>query len=255
MEHDHITLNMRRIRRLPLYRKPATYHLQQDPGNGCDGDPPGYPTYFTQSVFTQYGNKPPRGPQLVLLGHVVDDPRDWRTGDTWDTLQARKEALLRKLYSPLPIEHPRVQAWITKLYKHSHSCYTDDSKPHGDNLVIFPVPDYELKTFKDDPRFSDEWRVKERAAIEQANRDIIAAARKIAVYNNHRAVRAIQVFYPEFSAPVSDYENLPHPGNWWERHSRNFTPEECPGQYNMKHPVNGTWCQVCGWNNQKRGVK
>jgi len=29
-----------------------------------------------------------------------------------------------------------------------------------------------------------------------------------------------------------------------------YSVQESPGQYETKHPVNGTWCQMCGWRDK-----
>ena len=114
------TIDKNRLARLPKYKLPPTYQLQRDPGNGCYGDPPGYPTYFTRSVYTQFGNTPPRSPQLMLLGRVVQAAHE-----DYETVVAR----LERLYLPLPIEHPRTRAWIQATYKHLQHCYRDPTDP------------------------------------------------------------------------------------------------------------------------------
>jgi len=35
--------------------------------------------------------------------------------------------------------------------------------------------------------------------------------------------------------------------HWWETMEERPLPEACPGESWRRHPVNGTWCQVCGW--------
>jgi hypothetical protein len=114
------TIDIVRLRRLAHYNKPPTYELQSDPGNGCFLDPPGYPSYFTRSVYTQHGNNPWRGPQMVLLGRVVQTARE-----DHEKVSAR----LKRLYKPLPLDHPRTRAWVQELYKHLQHCYRDPADP------------------------------------------------------------------------------------------------------------------------------
>ena len=237
------TIDQNRLARLPKYELPPTYQLQKDPGNGCFLDPPGYPSYFTRSVYTQYGNSPPRSAQMLLLGRVVQGPRE-----DYEKVAAR----LKRLYLPLPIDHPRTRAWIEKLYGYFKNCYQDPAKgPKVADLLIFPVPYYKLKTFTDDPRFSDEWREKERAAVDQANREITAVGYLVAIPENHRAVKYIQEYYPEYKPEINLIHNpTDSPGDWWERYDVQPTPANCPGMWGKKHPASGTWCQMCGFRGE-----
>ena len=156
---------------------------------------------------------------------------------------------MKLLWNPLPLDHPRTVAWIKAVYKHLHNCYYNKDADESDKTLIYPIPSYELKSFKDDERFSEEWRIKERAAVDQANAETIAVAMKIAVPENHMAVRSIREFYPEH---VPDPELINNPPKstptWWEQFSECPKPEDCPGGMGQKHPLNGSWCQVCGWH-------
>ena len=235
-QFDLSTINKKELNKLPLYKGAPTYHLQTDPGNGCFLDPPGYPTYFTQSVYTQHGNVPGRGAQMVILGRVVESTKDHETGTDWAQTRDIGNERLRKLWMPLPLEHPRTKAWKIALYNHLRYCYFDADAPERDRTLIFPVPDYKLRKFHDDPRFSEEWSEKERAASEQANTEIIAHASRVATPDNHQAVRKIREYYPGYQ-PELHLMNAPpnSEGNWWERLAGRPTPETCPGQYGQKH--------------------
>jgi hypothetical protein len=259
--YDLSTLDAAALASLPLLGelRPG-YRLQDNPGNGCAGDPPGFPTYFTRSVYTQMGNNPSHGPTTVIdAGHgthrIVSTADEWRKGDTWDTVHARHTALMRRLYAPLPFDHPRVRAWVAATHQHLRSCYLDDTgaaEPldHGRPVtIVFPVPSYKLRTFHDDPRFSNEWRAKERAAVDQQNTDKIAAYTRVATLDNHQAVRAIREIYPAYnptSEEITALEAAPRPGDWWERHATRPTPAECqPGGFLREHRADD-WCQFCG---------
>jgi len=249
---DWSTINLVELRKLPAYHLPPTYYLQKGSGNGGLGDPPGFPTYFTQSVYTGYGNTPPRGYSLVIRYGATTSgitPARWE-GD-WETHKSKQEALMRRLWIPLPLNHPRTVAWIQATFAHHQHCY-QDSRLAGnwtDKSIIFPVPAWQLKTFADDKRFSDEWRTKERAAIKQANAEIRAQAKAAATPDNHEGTILVRKYYPDFQPTkrlmINDF---PAPGNWWETMAECPTPETCPGQYGHPHPVNEKWCQMCGWS-------
>lgn len=238
------TINFKVLKRLPVYILPPTYQLQPDMGNCCAGDPPGYPTYFTRSVYTKYGNTPHRGPQYVIAMHVVDAGY----GD-------ERDALMRRLWLPLPLEHPRTQAWIADKFKHLHSCYLNPAlsgREQWDGKVFYPVPKWGLESFVDDPRLSEEWRTKEKAQVELKNSEIILASCKIASIDNHAAVVSIREYYPEFKPTTDQFDGkMEATGNWWETMAKRPTPETCPGQYSMAHPTNGLRCQMCGYKPNK----
>lgn len=246
MQPDFSTINEDALKLLPVYQKPPTYRIDRCAGSGCFGDPPGYPSYFIQSVYTSSGNSPRSGStHQTLFGHAL--PHDWNWKDD------KREALLKKLWKPLSINHPRTVAWMKATYKYHQHCYQKDPAAEKWDTIIYPVPDYKLRTFVDDKRFSEEWRTNELRTVEITNREIIDATRKIATPENHEAVILIRRYYPEHEPNLEWIENPPEsPGNWWETLPRQPTPEECPGEwawngsYNNKHPVNGKWCQVCG---------
>lgn len=248
---DYTTINLERFRKLPVHKCPPTYRYG-DQGNACAGDAPGFPTYFTRSVFTSHGNSPHRGATLVLT-IPGEEPRvvetaEWKPGEGWETRRTRFQKLMVRLWNPLPLDHPRVRMWIEREYQQSAHCYIDDSKKPQDRLVIWPVPDYKLKAFRDDPRFSDEWRTKEKAAIDQANQEIIEAIRPLIRPENHSAVRSIQEFYPFYQPEINLIENPPEGKviTWWERHATQPTPQECEGLGSgHRHPI-GNPCQTCG---------
>jgi len=243
------TINAKRLRRLPIHNCPSSFKYQRGAGNGCSGDPPGYPTYFTKSVYTRHGNTPSKGTHIVLFGRTLQHSDDWKNCKDWDEVREKRDARIKALWVPLPLDHPRTIAWINATFSHHRHCYQDPTinGSFSDKTLIFPVPSYKLKEFTDDVRFSDEWRTKEKASIEQANKEIIEHAERYATPENHSATIIIRRYYPEFQPTPELLTNPQRPGNWWERLDGIPKPEDCPGQYDMKHPVNGTWCQMCGW--------
>ena len=224
------------------YELPAAYHLSYSPGAACFLEPPGHPRYFVRAVYTRDGNNPnrPGVPQYMLNGTGYDSLEEVDTE-----------------FKPLPYDHPRVQAWERYVYAYFRSMYTTD--PANRNIgdaFSWPVPAYKLDKFRDDERFSDEWRTKEKAAIEQRNADTIAYYRQFAVSEHHLGYLAVKKHYPE-AQPRVELENgqaYGRDGTWWERLEEKPTPENCPGSVSLrtKHPVNRTWCQVCGWHEEKK---
>src|SRR6266568_3788654 len=99
------TIDLERLRKLRVYNLPRTYELQRGMGNGCSGDAPGFPTYFTKSVYTQHGNSPRSGAELVIQNpetgilHVIrhtDDATYYAKRGGWDAQYAAEKRRLRK---------------------------------------------------------------------------------------------------------------------------------------------------------------
>jgi len=218
------TIDQTLLNSLSIYTLPPTYRLGSC-GNGCLLEPPGHPSYFTQMVFTKYGNLPSHhrhAPLYLINGRVVryaDEPYE------------ESDGLLDRLYKPLAEEHPRVQAWIEEMYRHLHHCYTDPSAVQAREIVIYPVPSYRLvgKTH-DQPA------------------EIEAYALSVALPDNHRAVRAIRKWYPDHKARLDLIE---HPvarfqADWWSRYAHLPEADECPGHLGWwPHGKNGV-CRLCG---------
>lgn len=245
---DHSTLDLDLLRSLPVHVSFPRWRVQDSPGNGCAGDPPGYPTYFTRCVYTPNGNTPNRGAAMVIrydgVDYVIRDASDWDAGN----------ALLPRLWKPLPYDHERVQAWVRETYQHHANCYVDDAravttKADG-GIFVFPVPAYKLRRFVDDLRFSDAWRTAEQAAIAAYNADVVARATAVATPANHSAHRIVARYYPEAAPRLDLIANPPAriDGLWWETEATRPTPETCRPRSPGPHPVNGSWCQWCGWH-------
>jgi len=243
---DYSTIDLARLAALGVYKRPATYHVDSHTGSACYLDPPGFPSYFVRDVWTSHGNYPGRGAvQVIRDPEGVDHP----VRDAKDPLDGRLGTLLRSLWKPLPLDHPRTRLWIRAVHSHLKDCYADPDRPGGRPLV-YPIPSYELREFVDDPRFSDEWRAQERAAVARANADLEERAKRLATPDNHLAVRRVREFYPEYQ-PEPDLirrASVGRAGDWWETESAAPSPETCrPRSVKRTHPVNGTWCQWCGW--------
>jgi hypothetical protein len=89
------------------------------------------------------------------------------------------------------------------------------------------VPDYKLRRFVDDVRFSEDWRVKERAAVRAYNASLHDRYAKVATIDNHAAVRRIRRFYPQYAPneiAIRRAEERPQEGSWWERHAERPEP-------------------------------
>ena len=252
IKYDMSTINRGKLELLRKNIMLPSYQLQRDLGNCCFLDPPGYPSYFTQSIYNKHGNEPSRGATKVLSGKVIESRDDWDENLTWNGVSTKRSKLLRSLWIPLPIDHPRTKEWTQEVYSHLRNCYHDEGSNESDKILIYPVPSYKLESFVDDKHFSDEWRIKERAVIDQMNSETIANAMKVATPENHKAVRWIQKFYPEYQPDKELIKNPPkYTTTWWERYSECPTPENCPGGMGKKHPLNDSWCQVCGWHKEE----
>ena len=255
-----VTLNIAALEKLRTYELPGSYHLQSDPGNGCAGDPPGYPTYLTRNIYTQYGNSPAyrEGRPTMVICHGGKN----YVVESYGQSDEKREQILHKLWKPLPLDHPRTRAWIIGTYMHFHHCYQDVERPEygRPGTLIFPVPSYKLKTpkqFKVTPGATPEEMAKlqeamdaELAAVNAHNEAERLRAERVATPENHKAVLIIRRYYPDYQPEQELIDNpsaFERPGNWWETMDEAPSPENCPGQYGHRHPVNNSWCQFCGW--------
>lgn len=131
---DYSTLRLDRLHSLPVYtgKCRASTHM----GSGCFLDPPGFPSYFLQHLYNTHGYTPVNVPQAVIYSpqgnpHIVlpSDRQTWGTpGMTWEKCQTQRERALRRLWVPMPLEHPRTQAWISTLFGYFRNCWIDQAK-------------------------------------------------------------------------------------------------------------------------------
>ena len=255
-----VTLNIAALEKLRTYELPGSYHLQSDPGNGCAGDPPGYPTYLTRNIYTQYGNSPAyrEGRPTMVICHGGKN----YVVESYGQSDEKREQILHKLWKPLPLDHPRTRAWIISTYKHFNHCYQDVERPeHGrTGTLIFPIPYYKRKTAKTIKIAAMATDAEREAAIraqeaennaaEEFNTSEHLRAERVATPENHKAVLIIRRYYPDYQPEQELIDNpsaFERPGNWWETMDEAPSPENCPGQYGHRHPVNNSWCQFCGW--------
>ena len=273
---DYSTLNLEALQKRPEYTGKA--RISDSMGVGCHLDPPGYPSYFLQNLWAANGDYSSRGAYQVIV-EPDGTPRTIFTQEDDSYKKEVHEAKLRRLWSPLPIDHPRTDAWMRHIYGYFGRMYVDPSIPNGtnvDKMVQYPVPSYELVKVglfipeKLIPSFilAQDWmdaatkatvlaqeghmqevletRLKEAVAAFTAKRKAICTP------ENSAAVRYIQRFYPEHQ-PVVEWLNGPIPdapagrGNWWETEAQRPTPENCKPRSCGPHPVNKSWCQWCGW--------
>jgi len=221
---------------------------------GCYLDPPGYPSYFVQPVYTPKGNNPRKGPDTVMYCKAAGCHKV--ISDEEGSLEIRL-ATLRRLWVPLPPDHARTVNWLQHLAKHFRNCYRDEEnkvveKRGGDKTLVYPLPSYVLRHFHDDPRFSYEWRTTERAAVAKHNEELERLAKTVAISENKMGYQLAKRFYPAITTELYEtLESQPYStSTWWERFAKCPTPEECPGAMGCRHPVNNTWCQVCGWHQE-----
>jgi hypothetical protein len=242
---DYSTIKIEQLRTLPWYRLPKGNHLQDDPGNGCHGDAPGYPTYFTRSVYNARGDELRNGPFLVIT-----DPDEQERHYVVDGID------LQTLWIPLPLGHPRVALWEQAQYIHFHRCYEEPQEIEGGKpeTLIWPPDAYHLKqqnitaaftfmysinidgfytdgtikykiTWNWKGGYDSSYTMKRRATEYLETKDRFATA------ENHLAVRAIQRFYPDYHPNVNAIVKSPthgyQPNNrWWEREAVDPTKGE-----------------------------
>jgi hypothetical protein len=193
------------LQKYPVYKKPPTYEIDEHAGIGSAFDPPGYPSHGLHSVYTQYGNNPHHGSTGTVLyygGLFYAMPIDF-----YD----KRDAILRKLWIPEPIESEPVQAWVKRVKAHYKHCYVNPEHP-SDNyhakLVYWPVSKFNYplrpaRTFKD-------WRGNEYAMSDSDYRKacsvyraqvkaMLQAAWKVASNpDNDAATVHIREFYPDY---------------------------------------------------------
>ncbi len=111
----------------PVAKLAHTYHVGPM-GMGCFLGPPGYPSYFLRAVYTRHGNSPRKGTTEVITD-ADGVNRVIFTVDEWDT--DKRDTRLRKLWVPLPIDHPRTRAWIAYVYGYMKNMYRNTEAPEG----------------------------------------------------------------------------------------------------------------------------
>lgn len=268
---DTSTLNLDEIRKLPIYEMPPTYHLGGY-GSGCFLDAPGFPSYMVQPIYNRHGNTPNNAPNHVLdvMGHLyIVDPISEDT--KWEDHYAAYRALLHRIWSPLPMEHERVQLWIAATYRHFHQCYRDVERPEYGNpgTLIYPTPDYTLEhprqlcltpgTPEAEASKIQEAIDAELARVKALNEAEELRAQRIAIPENHRAVLSIQEFYPGHAPHLEWIANPPKTEGqvgWWETSAERPTPETCVPRNSLvrsgiwNHPKEpGHHCHFCGHTN------
>lgn len=230
------------------YEVPPVLRLSDSWGAGCFLDAPGFPTYFLRSVYTAQGNTPRNGPD-----HVLGVGKDlWRfESDDYEKLGP----IYRRIYRPLPLDHPRVKLWILAVARHLRSCYRDEERQEygRPGTLIYPVPGYKLKTPHIDHRWTDEYKqaaIDEAEAFNKMERD---RADRIATIDNHMGVRNIREIYPDFQPPawfLNPPADMGQPADWWEMHDSPPEPGKCVGDYTNGKGVpwrhSDSNCQFCG---------
>jgi len=234
---DFSTINVEKLKTLPTYKESERHHLQVGSGNGCFGDPPGYPTYFTRNVYNSEGDPLPLGkPQMVITcennHYVVDINGEW-------------EKLLPLLWKPLPLNHNRTRLWIMDTYRHHNSCYNG----FGEYLILFPVPKWCLKSYTHDSRWNEEYAAARKKEVDAHNANVLARNAILATSENHNAVRVIRKFYPEYMPEPELIELAPaNVGMWWTTEAEQPSEADCAivQRWGNKHPYGNSWCQFCG---------
>ena len=211
---DWSTINLQALEKFPEAKPYKNEHRSCDCGAGCYLDAPGYPSYFLESWYSPSGNQC----RYLIKGKEI-------LGRKEDHQVLSKR--LKKLWKPLSMDHPRVIEWIKAVTRHAQNCFVNPNKEISSPFV-YPSK-FEKTPF----------------ATEQELTDYTSNI------DNTLAVNMIRKFYPEYKVDKLEVskENI---GHWYEVMSEKPTPENCPGTMGMKHPVNKTWCQLCGWNGETK---
>lgn len=240
---DYSTIDLDLLRSLPVLGPGKT--LQEGSGNGCSGDAPGYPTYFTRCVYDHRGDEPRHGARKVITFDGVDYVVE-HAAHSFD----QYAALLRRLWLPLPLSHERCQHWLLSTYRHFRHCYTDDK------IVIYPVQQWQKRHYTHDPRWKDEFIDRHKAEVDAHNRELEEKLAAIARPETHTAVVQIRKFYPEHEPNLAWIDRPPEPsaGLWWETEAQQPSEEDCARvqRWCNRHPMASTYCQFCGRHYDKK---
>ena len=245
---DYSTIDIEKLKSLPVYKMPDSCRLQRDSGMGCAGDPPGFPSYFLKSVYTKHGNSPSKGAQTVIqyegIAYVLQHSEDYKDKNSYEKFHKR----LRRLWKPLPLDHERTKLWIQDTYRHHHSGYRlAEVLEYGHAATVFwPVENtYQVTKFLEHDFFKnmrDDSKSKERA-------NVLEYLRKQVYPENHSAVHIIREFYPEHQPNLELIENPPKvvTPQWWETDAAAPKPGECRPRSMGPHK-DDFFCQWCGSN-------
>ena len=222
---DYSTINLEKLHALPVYKKPPTYQISKHCGSACFLDAPGFPSYFLQHVYTQYGNHPPaKSAQQVIWDpsckqyHVIPDVGSFMhkyIGPTsWDLALEQYKRFLAKLYIPVSRKSPRFLAWEQAVYRHAHNCYqgVDTQNPERTKLYFAQVHEYTDPTLGITVFSTD---------IQQKMEGL---AQKVFVAEKHLAVIMIREFYKDYQPNhdlIKFVPTTPAYGNdarWYERY-------------------------------------
>lgn len=242
---------------LARYANTATFlaahpglRLSDSLGAACFMDAPGFPSYFIRSVYTRKGDSPDKGPAEVLdlgdLGCYVVESADWQLGDTWENRQAEKLALFLSIWSPLPLDHPRTQAWLYSCYAYFGRCW-EDPRTGSKAAEKLRCPGKNRAGFTDPVEVGDVARAlgiwEEGAAFDELEQQVNRLL--------YRPFTYAKEFYSDFAGlPVVDGLDpwqqdfkwgKGGAGDWWERYD---SPVGCD------HPGGAArrgWCQLCGY--------
>ena len=173
---NYSTIDIAALKKLKTVELHTKWETQKTSGNACYLDAPGFPTYFTKHIYTERGDSPLTGPTMVIevdgVNHIVG-----YADESFETIRSK----LAKLWLRDAVSAERFSAWERTTFTHFAHCYVDDDRNlDTSSIFIFPVPNFKLKHFFDDVRFSDEYRSQAKAEVEQYNADLIAKSAALA---------------------------------------------------------------------------
>jgi hypothetical protein len=250
---DWSTIDIEKLKNLPKWDCPPSYNLQRQPGNCCAFDPPGYPTYFTRSVYTRTGNSPRKGPETVITYegqcYVVAHNDDWRYCKNWDEVHAKRMKRLHSLWKPLPLTHPRTGMWIASVYKHQGEGYRTPSITEYNRPGTLFIQNGKISDFQHG-LFEHERFAKLRARMDSKSKEKAIITRYLMLHvkpTNLNAYHIVREYYPQHQPWPARYGGDMDIPTWWETEAEPPTPETCNPRSMGPHPINVTWCQHCGW--------
>ena len=265
MNPDFSTIDIEALKKLKTYELPPSYHLQDEPGNGCFLDAPGYPSYFTRSIYTRSGNSPryrDGAPTQVIKFEGKLYVTQW-----YGQSDEAHNKLLSRLWAPTPINSLRTRLWMSAVYRHLRHCYQDVERPEygRPGTLIFPIPDYKLakangikvsvNASAGEVEAARRAQKAEEERVRALNDSEQARAERIATPENHSAVLFIRKFYPGLAPDLRQIERPgASQGEWWAISTERPSAKDCPGPY-RRHPHSEAGCQFCGRYPKKAATK
>lgn len=143
---DYSTIDLNKLMQFDVFNN--TGNEGRFLGHDCFLNPPGHPSYFVERALKSDRHHRGAGPRYVLKHPDDNYYRVILRGIDPSGLFAK---ITDDLYLPLPYTHPRVQAWIKRVYEYHRNAYMDSERK--DSLGVKHVATYYIdKSNKSDPK-------------------------------------------------------------------------------------------------------